>query len=76
MAMPSLPRLSHAAATEVMFRASTRRSGSSRRPARTGGQPGRADRPAQLVLRSSRAASRPVIFRSLSTVWLTSGGAP
>jgi|GEM_PF-5671107 hypothetical protein len=74
MAIPSLPWLSDAAATEVMLRASTRRSSSSRRAAANpAASPAAPTARPQLVLRSSRAASRRVISRSLSTVWLTSG---
>ena len=73
-AMPSLPRLPDAAATEVMLRASIRRLSSSRRaPANPAASPVAPTARPQLVLRSSRAASRPVISRSLSTVSLTSG---
>src|ERR1019366_4207751 len=74
MAMPSLPRLPGAAATEVMLRASTRRSSSSRRaPANPAASPAVPTARPQLVLRSSLAASRPAMCRSLSPVWLTSG---
>src|ERR1022692_4210043 len=70
----AMPRLPGAAATEVMLRASTRRSSSSRRaPANPAASPAAPTARPQLVLRSSRAASRRVISRSLSTVWLTSG---
>jgi len=72
--MPPLPRLPGAAATEVMLRASTRRSSSSRRaPANPAASPAVPTARPQLVLRSSRAASRPAMSRSLSTIWLTSG---
>ena len=62
--MPS--RLPDAAATAVMLRASTRRSSSSRSAAANpAASPAAPTARPQLVLRSSRAASRPMISRSL-----------